>query len=152
MVDVDPSSEQWREGSRSIQEKTEGLRKQKLKRRWKRIVLGGLTTVLLVMVVTKSFTVETTLPPPPPPSSFKISGRVMSASGPLRDVTVMLEGSKLTSTTTDANGNYTFDDLSAGGSYTINPRAQARFSPPSRSFNELRQNESADFLVVIRSR
>jgi len=81
-----------------------------------------------------------------PSESYKISGRVMSASQPLSGVKVILEGSMLTSTTTDADGSYTFTKLRAGGTYTITPRAKASFSPPSRSFNNLRRDESADFV------
>ena len=64
-----------------------------------------------------------------PVESYKISGRVMSGSQPLGGVKVSLEGSSLTSTTTDANGNYSFSNLRAGGTYTITPRAQVEFSP-----------------------
>jgi hypothetical protein len=52
-----------------------------------------------------------------------------------------------TSTMTDGSGNYTFMDLRAGGDYTIIPaRARMKFTPASRSFNNLRQNGSADFV------
>jgi hypothetical protein len=64
LVDVDPSSEQWREGSRSVQDKTAQLRKQRWWRVWRTLALSGLTTVLLATVFTRSFTVETTAPPP----------------------------------------------------------------------------------------
>ncbi len=85
-----------------------------------------------------------------PSEAYRISGRVMSASRPLSGVKVMLEGSMLTSTTTDANGNYSFSKLRAGGTYTITPRAQASFSPPSRSFNNLRRDDSADFVSLVK--
>jgi hypothetical protein len=77
---------------------------------------------------------------------YKISGRVMDASQPLAGIKVLLEGSKLTSTTTNANGNYTFSDLRAGGSYTVTPAtSKRRFTPPSRFINKLTQDWSADF-------
>jgi len=66
-------------------------------------------------------------------------------STPLNGVKIKLEGSKLTSTTTNANGYYTFSDLRAGGSYTISPIAPMNFKPSNRSFNDLRRDESADF-------
>jgi|GEM_PF-2421134 len=81
-----------------------------------------------------------------PPEVYKISGRVMSATQPLAGVKVKLEGSKLTSVTTDVDGNYTFADLRAGGSYTITPQAPTSFKPASRFFDNLRRNEAADFL------
>ena len=81
-----------------------------------------------------------------PQEVYKISGRVTSATQPLAGVKVKLEGSKLTSVTTDIDGNYTFADLRAGGSYTITPQAFTSFKPPSRFFDNLRRNEVADFL------
>ncbi len=88
----------------------------------------------------------------PPVVFYKISGRVISASGPIGGVRVRLEGSKLTATTTDTNGYYTFSQLRAGGSYTIAPVAQMSFSPTSRSFNDLRRDESADFVALVKPR
>ena len=76
----------------------------------------------------------------------------MSASGPIGGVKMRLEGSKLTATTTDANGYYTFSQLVAGLSYTITPVAQMSFSPTSRSFNNLRVDESADFVALVKPR
>lgn len=85
----------------------------------------------------------------PPLVFYKISGRVMSAGGPVGGVKMRLEGSKLTSTTSDANGYYTFSQLLAGGSFTITP-AQTSLSPTSRSFNDLRRDESADFVALVK--
>jgi hypothetical protein len=80
------------------------------------------------------------------PAVYKINGRVMDESQPLAGVKVRLEGSKLTSTTTDANGNYTFSDLRAGGNYTITAvREKMNFMPPSRFFKNLSQDGSAHF-------
>lgn len=225
LVNVDPSSEQWSEGSRFIQEKVKVVRKLRRRRWLRRIVLAGLTTVLLASVMTKSFTMETTAPPlksqssppPPPPEGlflpeepaasdaaspsptdfpspsptlstspspsrsdvsspsptptpspspspspsptstppvvfYKISGRVTSASGPISGVKMRLEGQKLTSTTTDANGYYTFSRLIAGGSYTVIPVGQTSFSPANRSINDLRRDESADFFGLVKSK
>jgi hypothetical protein len=81
-----------------------------------------------------------------PPEVYKISGRVMSTTQPLAGVRVKLEGSKLTSVTTDVDGNYIFADLRAGGSYTITPQAPTSFKPASRFFDNLRRNEAGDFL------
>jgi hypothetical protein len=79
---------------------------------------------------------------------YKVSGRVIEEGRPLSGVKVTLEGSKLTSTTTDGSGNYTFSDLRAGGSYTITPKARKNFTPSSRSFDNLRQDQSADFSAL----
>ena len=87
---------------------------------------------------------ETSLPTP----VYKISGRVIYSGQPLDGVKITLEGSKLTSTTTDANGNYTFSDLRAGGDYTVIPRAKVELTPQNRSFNNLTHDESANFSGV----
>lgn len=76
----------------------------------------------------------------------------MSASGPVGGVKMRLEGSKLTSTTTDANGYYSFGQLISGGSYIITPVAQTSVSPTSRSFTDLRRDESADFVATVKPR
>lgn len=84
------------------------------------------------------------------PDVYKISGRVMDASQPLAGVKIIINGSKLTSTTTNADGNYFFSDLRAGGSYTIIPEAKMTFTPTNRSFDNLTRDGSADFLVQTR--
>ena len=56
----------------------------------------------------------------------------------------------LTSTTTDANGNYSFNGLRSGGNYTITPQAQTSFTPLTRSFDNLRRNEAADFFAPVK--
>ncbi len=80
------------------------------------------------------------------PDLLRISGRVMDASQPLGGIKIKLEGSKLTSTTTDANGTYAFTDLRAGGSYTITPvGGTIILTPGNRSFTNLTKDSSADF-------
>jgi hypothetical protein len=83
------------------------------------------------------------------PDVYKISGRVTESSQPLGGIQIKLAGSKLTSTTTDGNGNYSFGDLRAGGSYIVTPvGGKTSFTPTSRSFNNLAQDESAHFSGV----
>jgi hypothetical protein len=73
----------------------------------------------------------------------------MDARQPLGGVTLTLGGTTTASTTTNANGDYAFSNLPAGGSYTIAPaRAKMNFTPPSRSLNNLKQDASADFIGV----
>lgn len=79
---------------------------------------------------------------------YKISGRVLSLAGPRGGVTVSIEGSRLTSTTTDNNGYYSFGELRAGGDYTVTPRGQSKFAPPRRSFNDLQRDGSVDFVQI----
>lgn len=83
---------------------------------------------------------------PPPPVVYKITGRVTNAGQPVGGARIRLEGAKVTATTTDGSGYYAFNDLRAGGSYTIIPAvARMTFTPLSRSFNNLTQDGSADF-------
>ncbi|HKV37118.1 MAG TPA: SdrD B-like domain-containing protein [Pyrinomonadaceae bacterium] len=65
---------------------------------------------------------------------------------PVAGVKVRLEGSKLTTATTDGSGYYAFSDLRAGGSYSVTPlRDKTNFKPFNRSFDNLTQDGSADF-------
>jgi sugar lactone lactonase YvrE len=66
-------------------------------------------------------------------SNHSISGTVTQNGSGLSGVTVSLSGTSTASTTTDANGNYSFGDL-AKGSYTITPSLTGdTFSPSSSS-------------------
>ncbi len=66
-------------------------------------------------------------------STFSISGSVTLNGSGISGVTVSLSGPSTASTTTDANGNFTFGNL-AKGSYTITPSLTgSTFSPSSSS-------------------
>jgi hypothetical protein len=81
-------------------------------------------------------------------NTFTISGRVLGADGQViaGGVTVNLSGSSSGTTVTDANGNYSFANLSTGGNYTVAPAApNFVFTPPSRTFNALGSDQTADF-------
>ena len=66
-------------------------------------------------------------------ATFSISGAVTSGSSPLSGVTMTLSGAASKTTTSDANGNYSFAGLS-NGSYTITPsKTGYTFTPPNRS-------------------
>ncbi|HKP73776.1 MAG TPA: carboxypeptidase regulatory-like domain-containing protein, partial [Pyrinomonadaceae bacterium] len=85
-----------------------------------------------------------------PAGTFAISGRVLEgAQQGLAGVTVTLTGSQSATTTTDANGNYSFSGLNANGSYTVTPSlTNYTFNPPSQSFNGLNGNQTADFVAT----
>lgn len=68
LVNVEPGSDKWSEGTRVIEEKETELKKQKRKIKWRWIVMSAMTTLILTMIVAKSFTLETTPPPSPSPS------------------------------------------------------------------------------------
>ena len=68
------------------------------------------------------------------------------AGQPIAGVKVRLEGSKATTVTTNESGYYAFNDLRAGGSYSVTPlRDKTNFKPFNRSFDNLTQDGSADF-------
>jgi hypothetical protein len=101
---------------------------------------------------TNSTATVTPTPTPTPTPVYKISGRVTDGSKALGGVKITLGGAKTATTTTDANGNYTFKQLLAGGSYTITPaRAKVNFTPPRRSINKLTQDNSVNFVGAVQS-
>jgi hypothetical protein len=73
-----------------------------------------------------------------------ISGRVIDNLGVgISGATVNLSGAQASTTTTDSNGNYSFANLTAGGTYSIAPVMKyLTFSPPSSSFFDLGGNWS----------
>jgi hypothetical protein len=83
-------------------------------------------------------------------TGFSISGHLTSGVG--AGVTVNLGGSRRESTTTDSNGNYIFRNLAAGRSYTVTPISASfgSFIPQSTTFNNLSQDETADFIEAFK--
>jgi hypothetical protein len=81
-----------------------------------------------------------------------ISGRVVKASGSsgLQGVTVTLSGTQSSTAQTDANGNYTFAGLPAGGNYTVTPaKVNYSFNLPGVSLNDLGSDRTADFTGTL---
>jgi endonuclease G len=87
-------------------------------------------------------------------AAFQISGVVRSRGGAgLSGVTVTLASgdTALANAVTDANGNYSFPNVQAGGDYTVTPSSTSfTFSPASASFNALAANQTADFTGLPR--
>jgi hypothetical protein len=77
-----------------------------------------------------------------------ISGTVTaSGGGALAGVTLALTGTSTGSTTTGAQGTYSFTGLTANGSYTVTPSlAGYTFAPVSRSFANIAGAQTADFV------
>jgi subtilisin family serine protease len=77
------------------------------------------------------------LPLPAPP--LRISGRVTDGAGvALASVNVALTGSQTASVQTDSSGNYSFANLTEGGSYTVTPSLPGyMFGPPARPYESL---------------
>jgi hypothetical protein len=81
-----------------------------------------------------------------PPVLYQISGRVSFPVGMAGRVQLKLEGGdKPDSTTTDADGNYTFKNLPAGRTYTITPFSPAMGFTPTFWRKQLNQDEHVNF-------
>jgi hypothetical protein len=76
-----------------------------------------------------------------------VSGRITDTNGAaVPGSVVQLSGTQSRKTITDVSGNYRFDSVETGGSYTVTPaRANYVFSPASRSFSQLGNRTEAAF-------
>ncbi|HEX8746165.1 MAG TPA: carboxypeptidase regulatory-like domain-containing protein [Pyrinomonadaceae bacterium] len=84
-----------------------------------------------------------------PETSYSISGKLTDGANPIANVTVMLTGTQFATTTTDGNGNYTFNNL-FDGSYTVTPTdAGYSFNPQSASLLGLSSNQIINFTGTI---
>jgi hypothetical protein len=79
-----------------------------------------------------------------------INGRITTTAGtPLDGVTVTLSGAASSSATTDANGQYSFQNLLPGGNYTATPAKNGyTFTPAAASFGGLGKDEAANFTAA----
>jgi hypothetical protein len=86
-------------------------------------------------------------------TTYKISGRVADEKKPLPGTSLKLEGTTPALTTTNADGNYTFDHLTAGGTYRVTPGPvkDIKFTPSRYSFDKLAQDQSANFTGTSKS-
>ncbi|MFL6211488.1 MAG: carboxypeptidase regulatory-like domain-containing protein [Pyrinomonadaceae bacterium] len=80
-------------------------------------------------------------------AAHRIFGRITDGSGhALSGVTVQLSGAQIATAQTDANGDYTLNDLQAGQSYTVTPvKANYHFTPASLAVNNLTADQTANF-------
>jgi hypothetical protein len=82
-------------------------------------------------------------------STYSISGRVTAQAAPLSEVGVVLSGAATGATTTDANGNFSFNNLAGGGTYTVTPSLNGyNFTPSSSTFSSLSANQTANFTAA----
>jgi hypothetical protein len=86
----------------------------------------------------------------PTAADSSISGQILDANGnPLPGTVVNLNGTQNRKLITDAQGNYSFENVETGGFYTVTPsRTNYVFSPGSRSFSQLGNNTDAAFTAV----
>jgi len=74
-------------------------------------------------------------------STHSIAGNINDGTNNMSGVSVALSGGANASTTTDANGNYSFANLPSGLNYTVTPTvANYTFTPPTRTYNALAAN------------
>ncbi|MGB5012725.1 MAG: LamG-like jellyroll fold domain-containing protein, partial [Pyrinomonadaceae bacterium] len=80
-------------------------------------------------------------------STHSISGNIDNGTSNMSGVSVTISGGTNASTTTDANGNYTFANLPSGLNYIVTPTlANHTFTPPTRTYNTLAADMTdADF-------
>ena len=84
-----------------------------------------------------------------PVNTFIISGRITRVGAAIGGTTVNLSGSVSATTVTDSFGNFRFENLPAGGNYTVAPSLNNNvFSPQSLTFNNLNANQTADFTAT----
>ena len=76
-----------------------------------------------------------------------VTGRIVDNHGnPVEGAVVTLSGGQSRKMITDANGNYTFDNVDTGGFYTVTPtRANYNFNPFNRSFSQVGNKTEAAF-------
>ncbi|MFN2493358.1 MAG: collagen binding domain-containing protein, partial [Pyrinomonadaceae bacterium] len=84
------------------------------------------------------------------PTNYVISGQITNNNNPLSGVTINLSGSQSATTTTEANGNYSFT-APAEGNYMVTPTSPLySFGPSSGFFSNLSSNQALNFVVVSR--
>lgn len=75
LIDVDPLSESWREGSRVVEEKAKGLRRRQRWLKWRRFALSAMTMLVVACVVCVVVIEVVTLPASPTPTPTPTSTR-----------------------------------------------------------------------------
>jgi subtilisin family serine protease len=83
---------------------------------------------------------------------FTINGRLADPNGSaVVDLQVFLSGTSGQMARTDANGNFSFTNLPAGGNYTVFPSFQSTmvFSPTQYYFNNLSADQTANFVRTV---
>src|SRR5213078_3291374 len=88
-----------------------------------------------------------------PGNTYSISGQVKDVIGnAISGIPVTLTGTTVGNTTTDANGNYFFSNLTSGGNHVITPSSNIySFSPPSATFTNLNMSRIGNFVGTLAS-
>jgi hypothetical protein len=87
----------------------------------------------------------------PTASAGTVNGRIVDDNGlPVPGAVVRLTGTQNRRFITDASGFYSFDNVAAGGFYTVTPsRVNYVFSPGERSFNQIGESTNAAFTASL---
>ena len=82
---------------------------------------------------------------------YTVRGRIADVNNqPLVGISVALSGAQSATTTTDSNGEFSFANLVAGGSYTVTPTLPTHtFSPASQTFADLGADAFASFVGTL---
>jgi uncharacterized protein (TIGR03437 family) len=85
--------------------------------------------------------------PTPTPTVFAITGYTLDSAGrAVSGVNVALTGAQSATTTTNAQGFFSFVNLPAGGSYTLKPSgANFNYTPVTQAVTNLRSNQTITF-------
>ena len=79
-----------------------------------------------------------------------LAGHVTLAGLAMPGVTVTLSGTQARTTTSAADGSYSFANLPAGGNYTVTlSKTHYTFAPPVASFNDLGANQTTNFAATL---
>ena len=86
-----------------------------------------------------------------PPTKHSITGHVLDAKGaPLAGATMTLSGSSSATTTTLADGSYSFTNVVSGSSCTVTAAKDGYLlTPPSQTFDDLSADGNADFQALL---
>ncbi|HYY95977.1 MAG TPA: carboxypeptidase regulatory-like domain-containing protein, partial [Pyrinomonadaceae bacterium] len=84
-------------------------------------------------------------------NKYTVGGQVRDSSGKaLAGVTLTLTGAQSAKATSDANGNYSLPNLTAGASYTITPTlTNYTFAPASKTFDDLGSDQAVTFAGTL---
>jgi subtilisin family serine protease len=86
--------------------------------------------------------------PRPTVQLHSISGRVTDGFGnSISGATVTLSGARSAIATTDANGNYSFADLPAGGNYILSPSKAGQFTAFGSNLDNLNSNQVVNLML-----
>lgn len=86
-----------------------------------------------------------------PPAAFAVAGRIIDQDGTaIADVTVRLAGSHSVTAQTDAEGQYSFANLSTAGQYTLTP-SKNHYAFSSQTLNTPTSDQRADFAGALKA-